>query len=83
MIQGINYVGDFRGRNEIKRNGLTKDWRYILHVFSLSLLHRKGGYDGLNLEWSAGMLKLFTNKPFNIYGLIFYCMVDNVDRTMM
>ncbi|MFS8025499.1 hypothetical protein Hanom_Chr16g01475761 [Helianthus anomalus] len=75
----MKYVGDFKYKNEIKRNGLTRDWRFILHVFAMSLAHRKGGYDGLNLEWSAAMLNLCTKQPFNISCLIFYCMVDNAN----
>ncbi|MFS8023855.1 hypothetical protein Hanom_Chr16g01456431 [Helianthus anomalus] len=48
-------------------------------MFAMSLAHRKRGYDGLNLEWSAAMLNLCTKQPFNISGLIFYCMVDNAN----
>ncbi|MFS7977208.1 hypothetical protein Hanom_Chr10g00901391 [Helianthus anomalus] len=40
-FKGMKYVGDFHHKNEIKRNGLTKDWRFILHVFAMSLAHRK------------------------------------------
>ncbi|MFS7961552.1 hypothetical protein Hanom_Chr08g00716461 [Helianthus anomalus] len=56
----MSYVGNFQHKNEIKRNGLTKDWRFILHMIAMSIVHRKGGYDGLNLEWSAAMLNLCT-----------------------
>ncbi|MFS7913274.1 hypothetical protein Hanom_Chr02g00139941 [Helianthus anomalus] len=66
-LRGMNYVGDFRGKNKITRNKLMKDWRFILHAFSLSIGNRKGGYDGLNIEWFAAMLNLCTNQPFNIW----------------
>ncbi|MFS7974735.1 hypothetical protein Hanom_Chr10g00872211 [Helianthus anomalus] len=79
-FKGMNYVGDFRGKNEIKRNGLTKDWKFILRTFALRLVHRKGGYDGLNFERFAVMLNLCTDQPFNIFGMIFYCMVDNANK---
>ncbi|MFS8033843.1 hypothetical protein Hanom_Chr17g01574331 [Helianthus anomalus] len=48
-FRGMGYVGDFRQKKDIKRNGLTRDWRFILHVIAMSIAHRKGGYDGLNL----------------------------------
>ncbi|KAM0011592.1 hypothetical protein Hdeb2414_s0061g00762881 [Helianthus debilis subsp. tardiflorus] len=60
-FRGMGYVGDFRNKKEIKRGGLTRDWRFIVHVISMSLAHRKGGFDGLNLEWSAAMLSLCIN----------------------
>ncbi|XP_021996052.1 uncharacterized protein LOC110893241 [Helianthus annuus] len=49
-FRGMGYAGDFCQKKEIKRGGLTRDWRFIVHVISMSLAHRKGGYDGLNLE---------------------------------
>ncbi|MFS8003882.1 hypothetical protein Hanom_Chr13g01219071 [Helianthus anomalus] len=61
----MGYVGDFRQKKEIKRNGLTRDWRFILHVIVMSIAHRKGGYDGLNLEWSGAMLNLCLNQKVN------------------
>ncbi|MFS7929132.1 hypothetical protein Hanom_Chr04g00328911 [Helianthus anomalus] len=54
----MGYAGDFSQKKEIKKNGLTRDWRFIVHVIAMSMAHRKGGYDGLNLEWSAVMLNL-------------------------
>ncbi|KAJ0843970.1 hypothetical protein HanRHA438_Chr15g0697211 [Helianthus annuus] len=77
-FRGMGYVGDFRHKNEIKRGGLTRDWRFIVHVFAMSLVHRKGGFDGLNLERSAAMLNLCVNQMFNISGLIFNNMLENV-----
>ncbi|MFS8008625.1 hypothetical protein Hanom_Chr14g01274971 [Helianthus anomalus] len=44
----------------------------------MSLSHQKGGYDGLDLEWLATMLKLCTNGPFKISRLIFYFMVTKL-----
>ncbi|MFS7986671.1 hypothetical protein Hanom_Chr11g01013031 [Helianthus anomalus] len=75
----MKYNGDFHYKNEIKRNGLTRDRWFTLHVFAMSMAHKNGGYDGLNLVWSADMLNLCTKQPFNISGLIFYCMVDNAN----
>ncbi|MFS7929266.1 hypothetical protein Hanom_Chr04g00330491 [Helianthus anomalus] len=49
-FRGMGYAGDFSQKKEIKRNGLTKDWRFIVHVIAMSLAHRKGGYDGLNVR---------------------------------
>ncbi|MFS7994292.1 hypothetical protein Hanom_Chr12g01104181 [Helianthus anomalus] len=74
----MGYAGDFRQKKEIKRNGLTRDWRFIVHVIAMSLAHRKGGFDGLNLEWSAAMLNLCLNQKFNLSGLIFNYMIENV-----
>ncbi|MFS8003837.1 hypothetical protein Hanom_Chr13g01218581 [Helianthus anomalus] len=74
----MGYVGDFRQKNEIKRNGLTRDWRFTVHVIAMSLAHRKGGFDGLNLEWSTSMLNLCLNQKFNLSGLIFNYMLENV-----
>ncbi|MFS7930044.1 hypothetical protein Hanom_Chr04g00339521 [Helianthus anomalus] len=76
-FRGMGYVGDFSQTKEIKRNGLTRDWRFIVHVFAMSLAHRKGGYDGLNLEWSGAMLNLCLNQKFNLSGLIFNYMLEN------
>ncbi|MFS8022317.1 hypothetical protein Hanom_Chr16g01438061 [Helianthus anomalus] len=72
----MGYVGDFR-QKEIKRNGLTRDWRVILHVNAISIAHRKGGYDVLNLEWSGAMLNLCLKQKFNFSGLIFNYMIEN------
>ncbi|MFS7929863.1 hypothetical protein Hanom_Chr04g00337421 [Helianthus anomalus] len=44
----------------------------------MSLAHRKGGYDGLNLEWSAAMLNLCLNQKFYLSGLISNYMLENV-----
>ncbi|MFS7951977.1 hypothetical protein Hanom_Chr07g00601591 [Helianthus anomalus] len=77
-FRGMGYVGDFRHKNEIKKGGLTRDWRFIVHVFAMSLVHRKCGFDGLNLEWSATMLNLCVNQKFNISSLIFNNMLENV-----
>ncbi|XP_021979976.1 uncharacterized protein LOC110876107 [Helianthus annuus] len=74
----MGYAGDFSQKKEIKRGGLTRDWRFIVHVIAMSLAHRKGGYDGLNLEWSAAMLNLCLNQKFNFTGLIFNYMLDIV-----
>ncbi|KAJ0493168.1 hypothetical protein HanIR_Chr12g0583091 [Helianthus annuus] len=74
----MGYAGDFRQKKEIKRNGLTRDWRFIVHVIAMSLAHRKGGFDGLNLEWSAAMLNLCLNQKFNLSCLIFNYMIENV-----
>ncbi|KAJ0530079.1 hypothetical protein HanLR1_Chr10g0363021 [Helianthus annuus] len=41
-FRGMKYVGDFQVKNEIKRNRLTQDWRFIFHVFAMSMGHRKG-----------------------------------------
>ncbi|MFS7977912.1 hypothetical protein Hanom_Chr10g00909571 [Helianthus anomalus] len=60
-FRGMGYVDDFRQKKGIKRNGLTRDRRFILHVIGMSIAHRKGGYDGLNLEWSGVMLNLCLN----------------------
>ncbi|KAJ0604370.1 hypothetical protein HanHA300_Chr02g0049031 [Helianthus annuus] len=78
-FRGMGYAGDFRNKKEIKRGGLTRDWRFIVHVISMSLAHRKGGFDGLNLEWSAAMLSLCTNQKFNLSGLIFNYMRENAN----
>ncbi|MFS7954516.1 hypothetical protein Hanom_Chr07g00631401 [Helianthus anomalus] len=43
------------------------------------LAHRKGGYDGLNLDWSVAMLNVCTKQKFNISGLIFLSMVENAN----
>ncbi|KAJ0827440.1 hypothetical protein HanRHA438_Chr17g0825741 [Helianthus annuus] len=75
----MGYAGDFRNKKEIKRGGLTRDWRFIVHVISMSLAHRKGGFDGLNLEWSAAMLNLCINQKFNLSGLIFNYMRENAN----
>ncbi|MFS7925260.1 hypothetical protein Hanom_Chr04g00282541 [Helianthus anomalus] len=48
-FRGMGFAGDFGQKKEIKRNGLTRDWRFIVHVIAMSLAHRKGGFDGLNL----------------------------------
>ncbi|MFS7988167.1 hypothetical protein Hanom_Chr11g01031461 [Helianthus anomalus] len=76
-FRGMGYVGYFSQKKEIKRNGLTRDWRFIVHVIAMSLAHRKGGYDGLNLEWSGAMLNLCLNQKFNISGLIFNYILEN------
>ncbi|MFS7955115.1 hypothetical protein Hanom_Chr07g00638821 [Helianthus anomalus] len=76
-FRGMGYVGDFRQKKEIKRNGLTRDWRFIVHVIAMSIAHRKGGYDNLNLEWSGAMLNLCLNQKFNLSGLIFNYMLEN------
>ncbi|MFS7921269.1 hypothetical protein Hanom_Chr03g00234811 [Helianthus anomalus] len=44
----------------------------------MSLAHRKGGYDRLNLEWSAAMLNLCLNHKLNLSGLIFNYLIENV-----
>ncbi|MFS7929072.1 hypothetical protein Hanom_Chr04g00328271 [Helianthus anomalus] len=74
----MGYAGDFRQKKEIKRNGLTREWRFIVQVISMSLAHRKGGFDGLNVEWSAAMLNLCLNQKFNLSSLIFNYMLENV-----
>ncbi|MFS7914660.1 hypothetical protein Hanom_Chr02g00156171 [Helianthus anomalus] len=76
-FRGMGYVGDFSQKKEIKRNGLTRDWRFIVRVIAMSLAHRKGGYDGFNLEWSGAMLNLCLNQKFNLSGLIFNYMLEN------
>ncbi|MFS7905626.1 hypothetical protein Hanom_Chr01g00049901 [Helianthus anomalus] len=76
-FHGMGYVGDFRQKKEIKRNGLTRDWRFIVHAISMSIAHRKGGYDGLNLEWSRAMLNSCLNQKFNLSDLIFKYMLEN------
>ncbi|MFS7888986.1 hypothetical protein Hanom_Chr00s000003g01601441 [Helianthus anomalus] len=78
-FRGMGYAGDFRQKKEIKRGGLTRDWRFIVHVISMSLAHRKGGFDGLNMEWSAAMLNLCLNQKFNFSGLIFNYMRENAN----
>ncbi|MFS8033830.1 hypothetical protein Hanom_Chr17g01574191 [Helianthus anomalus] len=37
----------------------------------------RGGYDGLNLEWSGAMLNLCLNQKFNLSVLIFNNMLEN------
>ncbi|MFS7966328.1 hypothetical protein Hanom_Chr09g00772511 [Helianthus anomalus] len=76
-FRGMGYAGDFRQKKEIKRNGLTRDWRFIVHVIAMTIAHRKSEFDGLNLEWSGGMLNLCLNQKFNISGLIFSYMLEN------
>ncbi|MFS7945776.1 hypothetical protein Hanom_Chr06g00528151 [Helianthus anomalus] len=73
----MGYMGDFSQKKEIKRNGLTRDWRFIVHVIAMSIAHCKGGYGGLNLEWSGEILNLCPNQKFNFSGLIFNYMLEN------
>ncbi|MFS7931039.1 hypothetical protein Hanom_Chr04g00351271 [Helianthus anomalus] len=53
-FRGMRYVGDFRQKNEIKRGGLTRGWRFIVHVFAMSLVHRKVQHLWFNLQQHAG-----------------------------
>ncbi|MFS7968629.1 hypothetical protein Hanom_Chr09g00799861 [Helianthus anomalus] len=42
----------------------------------MSIAHCRGGYDGLNLEWSGAMLNLCLNPKFNVSSLIFNYLLE-------
>ncbi|MFS8002871.1 hypothetical protein Hanom_Chr13g01207181 [Helianthus anomalus] len=49
-FRSMGYAGDFRQKKEIKRNGLTKDWRFIVHVIAMSLcLNHKFNLSGYSI----------------------------------
>ncbi|MFS7966275.1 hypothetical protein Hanom_Chr09g00771911 [Helianthus anomalus] len=75
----MKYVEENEKPNHKKAN-LTRDWKFICHVFVVYLAPRKGGYDSLNLDWSAAMLNLCMHKPFNISRLIFTIIVSNAEN---
>ncbi|KAK1421705.1 hypothetical protein QVD17_24254 [Tagetes erecta] len=57
-LRTAGYEGPMPGEKKMEfvKSYLIKEWRYIAHVFIMCLDHRKGGTDGLNLDWARAMV---------------------------
>ncbi|KAK1414711.1 hypothetical protein QVD17_30461 [Tagetes erecta] len=63
---------------EFVKSYLIKEWRYIAHVFIMCLDHRKGGTDGLNLDWARAMVLFCKGQKANLAKLNFNYMLENI-----
>ncbi|KAK1424683.1 hypothetical protein QVD17_20018 [Tagetes erecta] len=64
-LRTAGYEGPMPGEKKMEfvKSYLIKEWRYIAHMFIMCLDHRKGGTDGLNLDWARAMMILNDKKP--------------------
>jgi len=69
-IKTAGYDGPMPGdkKMELVKSYLIREWRYIAHVFIMCLDHRKGGTDGLNLDWASAMVLFFNYMIENIHA---------------
>ncbi|KAK1431438.1 hypothetical protein QVD17_07897 [Tagetes erecta] len=74
------YEGPMPGEKKMEfvKSYLIQEWRYIAHVFIMCLDHRKGGTDGLNLDWARAMVLFCRGQKANLAKLIFNYMLENI-----
>ncbi|KAK1406572.1 hypothetical protein QVD17_42007 [Tagetes erecta] len=77
------YEGPMPGdkKMEFVKSYLIKEWRSIAHVFIMCLDHRKGGTDGLNLDWARAMVLFCRGQKANLAKLIYNYMLENIHAT--
>ncbi|KAK1432243.1 hypothetical protein QVD17_09138 [Tagetes erecta] len=74
------YEGPMPGEKKMEfvKSYLIQEWRYIAHVFIMCLDHRKGGTDGLNLDWARAMMLFCRGQKANLAKLIFNYLLENI-----
>ncbi|KAK1424262.1 hypothetical protein QVD17_19586 [Tagetes erecta] len=79
-LRTAGYEGSMPGEKKMEfvKSYLIKEWRYIAHVFIMCLDHRKGGTDGLNLDWARAMVLFYRGQKANLAKLIFNYMLENI-----
>ncbi|KAK1410108.1 hypothetical protein QVD17_36641 [Tagetes erecta] len=77
------YEGPMPGEKKMEfvKSYLIQEWRYIAHVFIMCLDHRKGGTDGLNLDWAPVMMLFCRGQKANLAKLIFNYILENIHAT--
>ncbi|KAK1431792.1 hypothetical protein QVD17_08451 [Tagetes erecta] len=77
------YEGPMPGEKKMEfvKSYLIQEWRYIAHVFIMCLDHRKGGTDGLNLDWARAMMLICRGQKANLAKLIFNYILENIHAT--
>ncbi|KAK1428222.1 hypothetical protein QVD17_17051 [Tagetes erecta] len=79
-LRTAGYEGPMPGEKKMEfvKSYLIQEWRYIAHVFIMCLDHRKGGTDGLNLDWARAMVLFCRGQKANLAKLIFNYMLENI-----
>jgi len=79
-IKTAGYEGPMPGdkKMEFVKSYLIREWRYIAHGFIMCLDHRKGGTDGLNLDWARAMVLFCSGQKANLAKLIYNYMIENI-----
>ncbi|KAK1431926.1 hypothetical protein QVD17_08730 [Tagetes erecta] len=74
------YEGPMPGEKKMEfvKSYLIQEWRYIAHVFIMCLDHRKGGTDGLNLDWARAMMLFCRGQKANLAKLIYNYILENI-----
>ncbi|KAK1431765.1 hypothetical protein QVD17_08391 [Tagetes erecta] len=82
-LRTAGYEGPMPGEKKMEfvKSYLIKEWRYIAHVFIMCLDHRKGGTDGLNLDWARAMVLFCRGQKANLAKLIYNYMLENIHAT--
>ncbi|KAK1407651.1 hypothetical protein QVD17_39272 [Tagetes erecta] len=77
------YEGPMPGEKKMEfvKSYLIQEWRYIAHVFIMCLDHRKGGTDGLNLDWARAMMLFCQGQKANLSKLIYNYLFENIHAT--
>ncbi|KAK1415047.1 hypothetical protein QVD17_30817 [Tagetes erecta] len=77
------YEGPMPGEKKMEfvNSYLIQEWRYIAHVFIMCLDHRKGGTDGLNLDWARAMMLFCRGQKANLPKVIYNYMLENIHAT--
>ncbi|KAK1427845.1 hypothetical protein QVD17_16543 [Tagetes erecta] len=82
-LRTAGYEGPMPGEKKMEfvKSYLIQEWRYIAHVFIMCLDHRKGGTDGLNLDWARAMVLFCRGQKANLTKLIFNYLLENIHAT--
>ncbi|KAK1431898.1 hypothetical protein QVD17_08679 [Tagetes erecta] len=77
------YEGPMPGEKKMEfvKSYLIQEWRFIAHVFIMCLDHRKGGTDGLNLDWARAMMLFCRGQKANLSKLIYNYLLENIHAT--